>query len=361
MTNDGQFPDAESCHDVCAKDVAHSKCNHDTQKCDKCDEGSDPECNTAAYCEATCGKPHARCQPGTGKCTPCDPKEDKDCTQVEEECGKECQIQEVSLCNPDTAKCEKCEDPTNPGCVPTAGCQETCSHKPKEHKYKCSWESAKPTCVEDDKGTQSKTECAQQCQEVKFAKCDFKNNTCVDCDHDKDKDCLQTKDYCDVAQKEGKCKPETLSGLFRMIEVNPNYDVGEFDIMFKDGKMYMQDYVSKVEAKDLGTIKPTGSAEGGGIAFEVTDWKPEPRIWDKDTLFGAYKTSAGESQTFTFLELAFSEQAITKLDDGLKGRYFVGAGCKEDKDGGEKICDFTKATPAEKRNSQYAKYKFLMG
>lgn len=146
-----------------------------------------------------------------------------------------------------------------------------------------------------------------------------------------------------------------------MIEVNPGYDVGEFDILFKDGKMYMQDFVSKVEAKDLGTLKPTGSAAGGGVAFEVTDWKPEPRIWDKDTLFGAYKTSDGESQTFTFLELAFSEQAITKLDDGLKGRYFVGASCKEDKLGGENICDFTKATPAEKKNSQYAKYKFLMG
>jgi hypothetical protein len=148
-----------------------------------------------------------------------------------------------------------------------------------------------------------------------------------------------------------------------MIEVNPGYDVGEFDILFKDGKMYMQDYVSKVEAKDLGTVKSTGAAAGGGVAFEVTDWKPEPRIWDKDTLFGAYKTSDGEAQTFTFLELAFSEKAITKLDDGLKGRYFVGAGCKVKKDanGDDQVCDFTKATPAEKRSSQYAKFKFLMG
>lgn len=144
-----------------------------------------------------------------------------------------------------------------------------------------------------------------------------------------------------------------------MIEVNPGYDVGEFDVLFKDGKMYMQEYVSKLEAKDLGEIKPTGAAEGGGVAFEVHNWKPEPKIWGKDKLFGAYKTSAGESNTFTFIELAFSDHAITKLDEGLQGRYFVGVSCVEN--GGQHICDFTKATPAQKQSSAYAKFKFLMG
>jgi hypothetical protein len=132
-----------------------------------------------------------------------------------------------------------------------------------------------------------------------------------------------------------------------MIEVNPGYDVGEFDIMFKDGKMYMQDFVSKIEAKDLGSIKATGSAEGGGVAFEVTDWKPEPKIWAGEKLFGVYKTSHGESNTFTFIEVAFADHAITKLDDGLKGKYFVGAACIDATGNAEKICDFTKATPAE--------------
>merc|ERR1712070_198922 len=120
-----------------------------------------------------------------------------------------------------------------------------------------------------------------------------------------------------------------------------------------------QEFVSKLEAKDLGTLKETGAAEGGGVTFEVTDWKPEPKIWGKDKLFGAYKTSPGESNTFTFLELAFSDHAITKLDDGLQGRYFVGASCVVTS--GEKICDFTKATPAEKQSSVYNKFKFLMG
>lgn len=166
--------------------------------------------------------------------------------------------------------------------------------------------------------------------------------------------------FCKVQQKEGDCKAEQLKGLYRMIEVNPGYDVGEFDVLFKDGKMLMQEFVSKLEAKDLGTIEPTGAAEGGGVAFEVKDWKPEPKIWGKDKLFGVYKTTPGESQTFTFIELAFSDKKITKLDDGLKGRYFVGVSCKEGANG-ENICDFTKATPAEQKTSQYAKFKFLMG
>ena len=141
-----------------------------------------------------------------------------------------------------------------------------------------------------------------------------------------------------------------------MIEANPNYDKGEFDVLFKDGKMYIQDYETSVEAKDLGTVKATGSAEGGGVTFEVTDWKVEPKIWPHDKLFGVYKKSYGESNTFTFLELAFSETAITKLDDGLKGRYFIGAECHD-----KKICDFTKATPKELHKSAWAKLKFFLG
>jgi len=147
-----------------------------------------------------------------------------------------------------------------------------------------------------------------------------------------------------------------LSGLFRMIEAEPGYNKGEFDVLFKDGKMYMQDFETKVMAKDLGTLKATGAAEGGGVTFEVTDWKAEPKIWPHDKLFGVFKKSFGESQIFTFLELAFSETAITKLDEGLKGRYFLGASCSD-----TKICDFSKATPAEKQSSQYAKYKFFLG
>jgi len=114
-----------------------------------------------------------------------------------------------------------------------------------------------------------------------------------------------------------------------MIEVQTHYDKGEFDVLFKDGKMYMQDFDTNVTAKDLGDVKATGASEGGGVTFEVANWKPEPKIWPHDKLFGVYKKSYGESNTFTFLELAFSDKAITKLDEGLTGRYFVGASCAD--------------------------------
>jgi hypothetical protein len=203
----------------------------------------------------------------------------------------------------------------------------------------------------------NKTECAQKCEEPSFGKCNYANNTCEKCDHTKDKDCIYTMDYCKVEQKTGKCKQVQLKGLYRMIEVNPGYEVGEFDVLFKEGKMYIQDYDTQVAAKEVGDVKATGAAEGGGVTFEVSNWKPEPKIWPHDKLFGVYKKSYGESNTFTFLELAFAEEKITKLDQGLQGRYFIGASCADDE-----ICDFSKATPEELReSSQYAKFKFFLG
>jgi len=340
MTNDGQFPDAESCHDACSKEVTHAKCDVASQKCQSCKEG-DQGCNTAAFCAATCGKPHAKCDPAVGKCSACDPATDKDCTQIKQSCDEECQVMKLSKCDKETGKCTSCPHGGD-GCVPSAACDSTCSVHPSENPYKCSWNSTVPKCVQDKEGTMNKTECAQKCEEPAFGKCDYKNNTCVKCKQGTDKDCMYLMDYCKTAQKEGRCKAQNLTGLFRMIEVNPGYEQGEFDVLFKEGKMYMQDFVTKVEAKDLGSIKATGAADGGGVAFEVTDWKPEPKIWPHDKLYGVYKKSFGESNTFTFLELAFADHAITKLDDGLKGRYFVGASCADNK-----ICDFKKATPAE--------------
>jgi len=43
---------------------------------------------------------------------------------------------------------------------------------------------------------------------------------------------------------------------------------------------------------------------------------------------------------FNFLELAFSDEPITKLEMGLKGRYFIGLNCMD-----PKVCDFAKAAP----------------
>jgi hypothetical protein len=144
-----------------------------------------------------------------------------------------------------------------------------------------------------------------------------------------------------------------------MIEVNPDYDKGEFDVLFKDGKMYIQDYETNVTAKEVGTVKTDGMGEGGGVVFEVDDWKSDPKIWPHDKLFGVTKVSHGESNTFNFLEMAWSDKSIKELDEGLKGRYFVGIECFD-----KKVCDFSKATPDHPKSlfsGMYAKYKFFMG
>lgn len=62
-------------------------------------------------------------------------------------------------------------------------------------------------------------------------------------------------DYCNVAQSEGRCKSQELSGLYRMIEINQKYENGEFDMLFKDNKIYVQDFDTKVEIELDGDIK----------------------------------------------------------------------------------------------------------
>ena len=46
----------------------------------------------------------------------------------------------------------------------------------------------------------------------------------------------------------------------------------------------------------MGTVKATGSTDAGGVTFEVTGWKADPKIWPFDTMFGVYQTKDGESQ-----------------------------------------------------------------
>lgn len=194
-----------------------------------------------------------------------------------------------------------------------------------------------------------------------MGKCNFTNNTCVKCTPNSgDPDCLYTMDYCKTAQKEGKCKKEKLDGLYRMIEVQKGFKKGEFDILFKDNKLHAQFYDTKVETKEMGDVKTTGSSQGGGVTFEVTNI--QKGVWPWDTLFGVYHQTFGEAQTFIFLELALSKSKITKLDDGLTGenKYYVGVGCMD-----HKACNFSKATPANfdfttKFETEFARYGFFL-
>lgn len=97
-------------------------------------------------------------------------------------------------------------------------------------------------------------QCEQNCLNPTFQKCNFKNNTCQNCTVGTDTKCIYTAAYCQAAQKAGRCKVNQLDGLYREIEVNKEYKKGEYDLLFKDKKMYMQYYTTKVETKELGDV-----------------------------------------------------------------------------------------------------------
>lgn len=77
----------------------------------------------------------------------------------------------------------------------------------------------------------------------------------------------------------------------------------------------------------------------------MTNWKSDPNIWPFDDLYGVYKLTFGQSNTFKFLEMAFGKTAIKGLDeglDGVNGRYWTGVSCSDTVN-----CDFSKAAPEE--------------
>lgn len=159
----------------------------------------------------------------------------------------------------------------------------------------CNWNTANPQCVQDDSGTLSKDQCDQECHPAAYGKCDYKKNTCLSCTPGADdKDCIYLMSYCQVAKTEGRCKEEVLSGLFRTIEANIPYDHGEFDIQFRGGKMFIQDYTTMKEAMEVGDVKKTGTAEKGGVLFEVMNWKSDPKIWPHTHMYGMFEMSYGE-------------------------------------------------------------------
>lgn len=119
--------------------------------------------------------------------------------------------------------------------------------------------------------------------------------------------------YCQAAQREGKCKEETFNGLWRTIDASIPFLHGEFPISFSAGKMYISDFQNKTVSREVGDIKKTGSAEKGGIMFEVTNWKADSKIWPHDKMYGVYSESTGEAGLFNFLQLAISDKPIQTL------------------------------------------------
>jgi len=139
-------------------------------------------------------------------------------------------------CDESSDKCMPCECGTGSDCMPADKCEKEC--KPVGKRYKCDWKTT--TCMEDPMGRMNQTECAEECKPAAYGKCDYENDKCVPCTPGADdRDCVYLMSYCTVAQKMKRCEEEILKGLFRMVEAQPGYDAGEFDVEFRANKMWI--------------------------------------------------------------------------------------------------------------------------
>lgn len=89
-------------------------------------------------------------------------------------------------------------------------------------------------------GNLSEKDCTRECHPAVYGKCDYDNDKCVGCTPGADdRDCVYLMSYCDAAQKEGRCHEEVLGGLWRMLETNPGFARGEYDVQFANNKMWI--------------------------------------------------------------------------------------------------------------------------
>merc|ERR1719335_344394 len=262
-------------------------------------------------------------------------------------CGDQCNkhvLPDFNVCNPATGQCEACD--------------AACKHTPADEFYKCDWNTyqCKATTASDpDK--MPKELCGMQCKKPTMAKCDYETNTCVECDPIKDKNCMQTMDYCEAAQKAGKCKlpaPTSLAGVWRGNAISKDFTRGEFDVTFSQDatELTMQFFDTKVERKWHATVAvsaPLANVEAGVTVLDLTfDKVPSADnlgVTAGKTVKALFQEKDGSTGLFKFLYFAIpkgSGAPLTFKDGMTEGTEFVLVGCKN-----AESCDFQSAAPQE--------------
>merc|ERR1719473_436866 len=321
-----------------------SNCNLVTKQCEPCQQGEKDCLMTTDQCSATCDVPRAKCNVTTKQCESCDPAKDKTCTKTAGACGDECKHSpDYNVCNTATGQCESCD--------------AACKHAPSDEFYKCDWNTYQckaTTATDPDK--MPKELCGMRCVKPTFAKCDYETNTCVECDPIKDKNCMQTMDYCKAAQAAGKCKvpaPTSLAGVWRGNAISKNFKRGEFDVTFNADatEMTMSFFDTKEEQKWHATVaasKPNPEAETGVSLIDFTfDTVPSADMLGLTVgtkVTGLFQEKDGNTGMFKFLYLAIPKDSAAPLsfnDAMTEGTEFVLVGCS--KKAGK--CDFSSASP----------------
>jgi len=354
----GQFPTEAQCTETC-KATTMSKCNLVTKKCEPCQQGEKDCIMTSDQCSATCDVPHAKCNTTTKQCETCDPATDKTCTKTAGACADECKHSpDFNVCDTSTGQCVPCDPSSTKGCTPTnkTSCDAACKHAPSDEYVKCDWSTYQcvPTHATDpDK--MPKELCGMQCKKPKMAKCDYDQNKCVECDPEKDSNCMQSMEWCEAAQKAGKCKlpaPTSLAGVWRGNAISKDFARGEFDVKFSADatEMTISFFDTKVERKwhaSVAVAAPVAKAEQGVSLIELTfDDVPAGDtlgLTKGKKVTGLFQEKDGSTGLFKFLYLAIPKGTgapLTFNDAMTAGTEFVLVGCKS----AEK-CDFGSAAP----------------
>jgi hypothetical protein len=167
---------------------------------------------------------------------------------------------------------------------------------------------------------------------------------------------MQSMEWCEAAQKAGKCKlprPTSLAGVWRGNAISKDFTRGEFDVTFSQDatELTMQFFDTKVERKWHATVAvaaPLANVEAGVTVLDLTfDKVPSADnlgVTAGKTVKALFQEKDGSAGLFKFLYLAIPKGTAAPLSfkDGMtEGTEFVLVGCKK---AGK--CDFSSASPA---------------
>jgi len=366
--DDGTYSSQSECEQTC-KAAQFARCNQQTKQCEPCAQG--PDCQqTKDECQQSCALQYQRCNYTTHQCEDCSKLSDPNCTKSAGECSYDCAHDQHGICNPLTGTCDQC-DPTKgqPGCVDQ--CSATCSRSLNfmcdnktqtcvpgqgnmtlqacaqacanhtQPTYGCDWSnSTSPKCVAGQ-GSQSLTDCAQNCHAVQYAKCIPATGQCQSCDPSTP-GCQYTVDYCTAS-----CQKSNVLGVWRGIQINKNFTMGEFDFTFyPDGKVAFVSTANSSAAYEANYFESGSSSEGRPIIFVVThapEAGPLP-ILINNNLRGLFTVQDGEEGVTRFMNLGlgFNLLPASTFDDAMSKLEFTLISCKS-----ATHCDFTAAKVPE--------------
>lgn len=220
-------------------------------------------------------------------------------------------------------------------------CVNECVPHNDTGRYGCDWsDPSAPKCVKD-KGHLDQKDCERNCHAPDFAKCNFTTGQCIKC-NSSDPDCRYTEAQCDVF-----CHKSAAQGVFRGIQINKGFTVGEWDFsFFSDGHVAFELHGTSVKYE--ATFNERGSAsEGTSMVFTILE-APAGGPLDVSTgdiLSGLFITDPGQNRivNYMYLGLGKSGSAASTFDQAMTGGFeFVLTSCQD-----KAPCDFSSSALPE--------------